>query len=362
MKPQHILLTTGAMTSVGNFFRKQLLRFGRWVSPADDNEYMEITPELAQTMVANFDAKVYGDIPVLMDPHDDSHYAGPEFTKGFVRKLTVQSDGLYGDIEFLDPQAKELAAKGLIPGVSIELIHNYEDHEHDNKPVGAVLGHVAVCNAPYIKNMRGWEPIPDILCNDNKNFGVKHVKIPVLRFSEDKPVTLAELLKKLKDEHNIDVAALQTAAGKATKAETDLAEYKKTHPENQTDIEKDPKFVALNETVQKLTKDANDAAAKVLAMETQSKKEKAAAKVQKLMDDGKIVPADKDHYIMLAETNEPLFENITKGLKVVVDLSERGTSTDPHGSPVNKSLSAAEAKTTIDEITKTYLTKSKAAA
>ena len=48
---------------VGTVFRKQIMSFGRWVNPNwwwDEELWMELTPEIADEMIANFNNKTYG--------------------------------------------------------------------------------------------------------------------------------------------------------------------------------------------------------------------------------------------------------------------------------------------------------------
>lgn len=56
------------------------------------------------------------------------------------------------------------------------------------------------------------------------------------------------------------------------------------------------------------------------------KQKDAETKVDGLIGQGKVKPADRDVYIKLAQDNPTLFVDLTKNLTVIVPLDERGVT------------------------------------
>lgn len=98
--PEHLAVgqESGATRIGPRRWRKHALRYGRWVHPNDPNRVMEITPEFAKKLKANFDAGVLDIVPVP-ERHTDDWSAN----KGDTIGLEVHPDkGVYVTLEVDD--------------------------------------------------------------------------------------------------------------------------------------------------------------------------------------------------------------------------------------------------------------------
>lgn len=357
------LNTDSAFTPQGNLFKKHLLRFGRWTHPLDSDEFWNFTSEVADKMIYNFNQKVAGsNIPVLNGHHDSL----PTESVGKVVGLVKESDGLYGIVEFGDEKANESASKGLIPGISVAFAWNFRDAK-EGKEHGPTLLHAALVNDPHIKNLRDFEQ----LNFKGTQYGVMHL--------ERQTMTKEEMIKKLKEEHKIDVTSLESAQGKLTTAEKDkeasnkkVTELEASNKEQKEKLDtiaaksgSSKEVIALQQKVHEaekksVTLEAESATAKeaVAASDTRIKKleeenanREADVKVSALINAGKVKPADKAAYIGLAKGSPTIFAQISPTLGVVVPINKE-TGVVTGGGPLTSVLQGAELESTINGIAK----------
>jgi len=375
MRPKHILALAlpGAMTKLGtNVFKKHLLRFGRWIHPADSKQFFTVDEKLVDDLIRNFDNNAYNDfIPVQMaENQDDPHKVKPTDTVGRVVGLIKQSDGLYSLIEFGDAVYTDRADKNLIPGVSAGISLNYL-HKEKAEEVGPVLKHVVLCNEPYIKNLRGFEKVqlseqgkPEtdfnvIEFSESTNMNrqklealAKKLGIDPTKFQADEAL-LAEVERvtdansvQLSEVKDVDVKDLKA---KAAQHDTLLAEnttlksqvetLKKEKPDNSKVVELSDKVTALSTKVDALTTENQN-------LKLSEKTNKVTGVVDGLIREGKVLPAQKDRYVKLGTENEALFAEMTKDMPVIVQLGERGVSSG--SSPIDTKLSETQTKEHID--------------
>jgi hypothetical protein len=137
---------------VGTVFRKQIAKFGKWVNPLFPIEFMELDEAWAKDIKKNFDAKVIDHVPVPLD-HTDMTEAN---TGELIKLEIVPGDGLYGYLDIRRPQTVEDINNGLIFDVSISFDWDYVDTA-EGKKHGPTLLHVALVNNPYLKGMPSFE-------------------------------------------------------------------------------------------------------------------------------------------------------------------------------------------------------------
>lgn len=370
------LSPAGGLARIGvNVFRKQLLRYGRWVHPGDSKKFFEVTPALCDQLVSNFDQKNFNDyIPVqLAKDSAKPHEVGPDDTVGRIVGLQRDTDGLYALMEFGDAAITDKATKNLIPGVSAGINLDYHNREQ-NKNVGPVLRHVVLCNDPYIKNLRGFEGVPLAEADDKeqyevlefaevstdmnrtqllalaKKLGVSEADITA-KFATDEAL-LAEVTR-LVDFATTNLAEVPVLKEKAAKHDVVLAEnttlktevdtLKKTAPEAAKVVELSQQLTAVSTKITTLE-------ARNVQLELAAKTVVAEAKVDRFITVGQVLPAQRADLVELAVSQPTMFDKLYNSTSpVVVDLAERGIQ-DPGKRPGEK-FTAVEVKGHVDRYT-----------
>lgn len=214
--------------SSGTLFRKHILNVGKdLVHPAVGK--IKIDAAFVKSLKDNFDNKACDIVQVPLANDKNEHVEDPDRNVGEVVDIEVKNNKVYAVIDARDPKAVEKFKNKTYIGASAMIAMNYTDTTAAKK-VGPTLCHVAVTNRPYITNLEDYEEIvkasadnseeavlltesADTVVDDNSG----SVEEPEVE--EPKTMTKEELLAALKDEHGIDVTALQAEAAKP--AETD---------------------------------------------------------------------------------------------------------------------------------------------
>lgn len=186
----------------GRLFEKHILDKGPLIHPKT-GERINIDDEFVTTMQNNF-AKGYCDIVQVPLANDDNkHVETPAANLGEVVGIRERDGKVYALID-ARKDADRFGKTYL--GASAFLSTNYTDTKTNNK-VGPTLLHVAVTNRPYVTGLDDYE---EVLAASDDSTGEVVVLTPAPE--EVVPLTREELLAALKNEHGIDVAALQAAA------------------------------------------------------------------------------------------------------------------------------------------------------
>ena len=327
-------------------WRKEVLRFGQWIHPEDKSVKFDITPDVVQQVVANFNAGVPDVSPIVLT-HTDDPRAKVGRVKSFVVTetgldaiMTVDDDGVNGNID-----SGEKA-----PGVSCWLSMNYQHKESGDK-IGAVVKHVALVNHPYIEGMKGFEAVLSDAEEADKD------SVPLIFLSEKKktskeelPMNKDELIKELKEKHEVDVTALLSdseglkalqkmvedveriepikLSDELTKAIRERLKLSESDDINVIDVLTST-FATKKDDDQK--KDDPKLIAALSEIET-LKKENAEAKADKAVDvlfsEGYLFPKEKESYKKLYLSDVNTFNTMVEARKAsgkVLNLSEEGT-------------------------------------
>jgi Mu-like prophage I protein len=186
----------------GTLYEKHILNKGVLLHPKTGQK-IRIDDAFVATMQDNF-AKGYCDIVQVPLANDhNEHVENPGANLGEVVGIQSRGDKVYALID-----AREDAAKfgKTYLGASAFLSTNYTDSKTNTK-VGPTLLHVAVTNRPYVT---GLDDYKEVLAASADSPG----EVVVLTAEPEDPVPLTreELLAALKNEHGIDVEALQASA------------------------------------------------------------------------------------------------------------------------------------------------------
>lgn len=135
----------------GTIFRKQIMSYGRWVNPNwwwEDEIWMELTEEIADQFITNFNNKTFG--KHISVPRN--HTGDVNANAGEVIKLEKGTGGLWAYLDIRDPKTVEDIENGLIFDVSMGFDFDYVDQK-EGLHHGATLIHVALVTDPYLNNM-----------------------------------------------------------------------------------------------------------------------------------------------------------------------------------------------------------------
>ncbi|KAI4218543.1 MAG: hypothetical protein L6R40_008769, partial [Gallowayella cf. fulva] len=210
--------------STGTLFRKHILTKGDLIHPATGKR-IKIDDDFVGKLKSNFDKKVCPIVQVPLANDSNQHVEDPDRNVGEVIDVEVHGDKVYAVID-ARRNADKFKDRTYI-GASAMLSLDYTDTSTGMK-AGPTLCHVAVTNRPYITNLEDYEEIvkasadnsdeavlltePTTEENVDDNSG--SVEGPEAR--EHKTMTKEELIAALKNEHGVDVDALQAEAAKSS--------------------------------------------------------------------------------------------------------------------------------------------------
>jgi hypothetical protein len=186
----------------GKLFEKHILNKGTLLHPKTGAK-INIDDAFVTAMQSNFAKGTCDIVQVPLANDHNEHVENPGANLGEVVGIKERDGKVYALID-----AREDAEKfgKTYLGASAYLSTDYTDSATGNK-VGPTLLHVAVTNRPYVT---GLEDYKEVLAAAADNTGEVVVLTPAPE--ETVPLTREELLAQLKNEHGIDVEALQASA------------------------------------------------------------------------------------------------------------------------------------------------------
>lgn len=359
--------------ATGTLYKKQIIKFGDYVDPWFPEWPMTLDAEWGTMIKDNFDKKTVGRVPVPASHTDD-----PEKNRGELLAVEQDDEGLNGTLDIRDPQTVQDIENNLIWDDSISFTNNYIDEKGYGH--GPVLFHVALVNNPYITGMTGFQALSKAVNHVRFAFSQKHNGSAIVL---SKKVKELSNMKPIKNEKEFDVKVnYQDTDGKDVEVtltpgqEIEVPEATEVAVKQQIEsaeapiVEETDEEKTARET--KEAEDANVAAGKnpdgtekvadapadttvvndadkddVTTVENTEnttsadlskadraelealRTEKAETMFSKLVDEGKVVPAQKEAIIGLAKVSgadavAKMFSNAPK----VIDFSEKGSQTE----------------------------------
>lgn len=373
----------------GKIFRKQILRMGEsFVHPADKSKRITIDENFAKTLVRNFKNGVCDIVQFPLVNDKNQHVENPDANLGRVIDLSYDDKGVWTDI---DVRKHADAVGSTILGASAMMSLDYVDTITGERK-GPTLLHVAATNRPYLTNLAPYEAVA------LSNYDEEYVMLSPednndsdsSETESENPMSLEELLAKLKEDFDIDVAALQSAAEEQTQASenenkeeseeaapaeetenesaeetSEPAEEAENEPAEETSedeaslsavsdsdaknlfaalsavlVSADPDLVSLSKSQDDMT--IVDLADGIVELSNnykalnedvkRMKTEKATSEVDAAVANGLITPAQRDGMLELRLSNEALYAQIIPS-EPIVELSARSGVTGHE--PVN---------------------------
>lgn len=350
-------------------WRKQVLRYGKWKHPENKDIEFEITPAVLSQVINNFNAGVPVEAPVVLTHSDD-----PRLKRGRVKSFVVTKTGLDAIMTVDDAELNEnLGSEEKAPGVSCWLDLNYI-HKETGEKLGAVVKHVALVNHPYIEGMEGFQAVLSEAEEGSKYLPLVYLseKDKTKKSIGDKKMsqTKDELIKLLKEGHDIDVEALLGESkslaelqGKIEKGEFVSAEDAKKVMLSDELVKKLREALELSEdaeidiasVITKLLESSaskktelSEATKRIDDLEKKIDKRDAEASVGTLLSEGYLFPKEKEAYEALYLSDRATFTKLVEARREsgkVVELSETGTS---HSDEGNKETAEETIKRNVD--------------
>ncbi len=360
-----------ARTKSGRLFRKHLLNYGPLRHPAT-GDTITIDDDFASALKKNFEGGACDIVQVPLANDQNQHSEDPQRNIGEVVDIEVRDKKIYAVIDVRDPAHADKMGKTYL-GASAMMALDYTDTKTGSK-VGPTLLHACVTNRPYVTGLENYEEIlaatsdtserAAVLLTTDVDSGVADAPVNTgpaeakpsdaqehtdmgdtagTEATEQKPTTaptLAELLATLKTDHNIDVAGLQAQAEKGTQTAA-LSQALATALANagvvslsQTDAPSSEDIVGA---VAELAENKVALTNRVASLE----KRDAEHAVDKLVETGHVLPAQRDAFVDLKLSNPTMFTALIPAQPVVKLTQEKG---------VNQPDDAAHSKNIDEEV------------
>lgn len=323
-----------ARKSSGKLFRKHILNKGTLLHPAT-GEKLDVDDDFVSKLKQNFEDKVCDIVQVPLANDKNEHSEDPDRNIGEVIGIEEDGDKVYAVIDIRDEKAAPKMGKTLL-GASAMMHLNYTDTRTGEKK-GPTLLHTCVTNRPYVLGLDDYEEIVAASADSTEEAVLlteEPAEIDKALPTEDEQTlsgldeetenmpTLEEMLKALKDEHNIDVTALQEQAAKATDA-TELS-----NAIVETLKKSDVVSLSAGADVAAVTKAVTDLASEKVALSNRLEtleKDAAANAVDALIAEGRVVPSQKDALVELKLSNPSMFDKLVPAEPVIKMSNESGT-------------------------------------
>lgn len=337
--------------STGTLFRKHILTKGDLIHPATGKR-IKIDDDFVAKLKSNFDNKVCPIVQVPLANDSNQHVEDPDRNVGEVIDVEVKGNKVYAVID-ARRNADKFKDRTYI-GASAMLSLDYTDTNSGSR-VGPTLCHVAVTNRPYITNLEDYEEIVKasadnsdeaVLLTEPAEEEVNPGSTEEPELKEHKTMTKEELIAALKNDHGIDVDALQAEAAKP--AETDPAAELSN---KLVDALAERGVLNLSATdsanveqvvgaVVDLAKDNVELSNRIEKLELSSRESEATFEVESKVRDGYIDPSKKDAMVKLYLSNKDLYNDLLPAEPNVELSVERGTSTDANDNKVELDVDA----------------------
>lgn len=294
-------------TKTGRLVKKEILRTGKLNYPGIRGGSVQLTGDMFDKIVENFNSKVCDIVQFPLADASNSHSEDPLRNGGEVVQLERKGDSLYAYIDVRKPEVVDGIVNKTILGASAMLALNYTD-TRTGKPAGPTLLHVAGTNRPHVLELDDFEVIAASV--DSKGEAVL-LTAPTDNKETTSMTTKDEAIAYLRSEHDIDVDALMSQS----EANANVAELsaKLTEALDSTGIIK----LSSGETasaedlvlaVSQLAEDKVELSNRIETLELSSRQAAAQAEVDKLISEGFVPEAKRDAYVELRLSNEETFK------------------------------------------------------
>lgn len=302
-------------------FKKHILTKGPLYYPGVKGGKVDIDDDFLDTVVRNFNDHVVSHVQTPVVDKNNAHSEDPFRNIGEAIRVEREGDKLYSYIEVRDEAAAPKVGKTLL-GASAMLSLDWKNNK-TNKRVGPALVHVAITNNAHLNDLEDFEEVITMSSvNDSSTHAVLLSATPTSKDAE--MADLDTLIATLRDEHGIDVPALQLSASNAAKFETLSTQLKDKLTASEvlklSNNDEETSAEDIVAAVAQLAEDRVELSNKVDALVADAATTKAEKRIDELVAGGFITPAKRDAHLKLLLSNPDSFEDILPE-KPVVELS-----------------------------------------
>jgi hypothetical protein len=322
-----------ARVKSGTLFRKHILNKGVLIHPATKAK-ITIDDDFVSKLKQNFANNVCDIVQVPLADDNNQHSESPERNQGEVVGVEEENGKVYAIIDARTDDAKKNLGKTWL-GASAMLSTNYVDTATGER-VGPTLLHVAVTNRPYVTGLEQYQEIIAASNSDPDSTVVVYETEEVVEeetseevqasadrlndetleasspTEENKTMTREELIAALA-EHGIDVPALQAAAeeAEANAALSNQLADKLAETLELTNGSVDTE--TLIGAIAQVHSEKVELSNRVQGLE----RAQAEHVVSGLINEGYVLPAQKDVYVELRLSNPETFKRLIPSEPVV---------------------------------------------
>lgn len=309
----------------GTLFKKRIINYGEYA----DQWFPEYTLELDQAkwgkeVLENFKAKTVGRVYV-----PSSHTDDPDKNRGEVIDMFESEDGKGIDaiIDIRDPETVQKIDDDLIWDVSIGFTMNWITKEGDEK--GAAIYHVALVNNPYIEDMSPFEAFAKIseVCRAELAHSYNASAIMLSRSGIKKELSKEIAMKPVKNDKEypvevtykegdedktvtvepgaeVEVPEDQVDAVTAAIAESEAPEEEESDEDREAREEQERKDKEAEDAKSEEDKAKDAELSKLRKQNAEFRAKQVDAEYDRLLKEGKIVPAQEKAFKALASAAE----------------------------------------------------------
>lgn len=310
-----------ARSQKGRLFKKQILPMnGSFTHPANPTKKIHVDKSFAETLRQNFKAGLCDIVQVPLVNDANQHVEDPTRNVGEVVDVTYDDKGVYA---VLDARKHAEDIGNTLLGASALMHMNYADTRTGEKK-GPTLLHVAITNRPYITNLTDFEEI--VAASADTSGETPVVMVPAIETEEK--MDLDQMLSALKEEHGIDVLALQDRANAGSQelvtALSNVVTDATGKPAGDALTIKDVADAVIELAEERVA--LSGQVAELVAANEEYALKQAETEVDGLIAQGRILPKQRDTMIALSRTDRETFDALLPD-DAIVALSETGVST-----------------------------------
>lgn len=289
----------------GKVFEKEILKMGPLYHGNARGGRVDIDDKFVDTLIDNFNKGACDIVQMTIVDEKNRHTEDPLRNIGEVIGLTKRDGKVYAQVDVRDETAAPKMGKTLLGG-SAAMYLDYTDTDTQQK-VGPTLTHLAVTNRPYVLGLDTYKEVVALSADGSGD------DVIVLTDDKENPMTKDEFLALAKSDFGIDIEALQAIAVEheqnvalSSGIQEALAGTGVLTLSNGTQATADDLIQAVAETA----KNNVTLSARVDTLEESKKTDDATARVESLIRQGRILPANKDAQVELLLSNATLFESL----------------------------------------------------
>lgn len=308
----------------GKLFKKHILSTGPLYYPGIRGGKVDVDQAFLANVVKNFENKVRPIVQVPIVGADNAHTENPRDNIGEVVGLTVEGNKLFSIIDVRDEDAVPKMGKTYI-GASALLSLDATDNR-TGKKAGPTLIHTVITNNPHVNELDEFEELLAASSSDSSNTAVLLSQTS----QEESVMDLDTLIATLREEHGIDVPALQRQASEseafASLSSTlqDTLVGSEVLKLSSTDEGATASAEDIISAVTLLAEERVELSNKVNTLIEESRTTKAEARVDELIGGGFILPVKREQNLQLLLSNAELFESLLPEKPLVALSSEEG--------------------------------------